>query len=80
MPLINGVTVTQSQADVYGVIQERGPISDIALVPLAQHQLGVHLSSSGIRTRRAELVRKGLVREVGTIRTGSGRTASVYSV
>lgn len=78
MPLINGVTVTQSQKDVYDVIAAYAPLADHALVPLAQHQMNVHQSSSGIRTRRKELVLKGLVREVAQTRTGSGRTAKVF--
>lgn len=78
MPLINGVTVTQSQADVYSVISSYGPLADHALVPLAQHQMQVHQSSSGIRTRRKELTQKGLVRQVAQTRTGSGRSAKVF--
>lgn len=78
MPTINGVSVTQSQAEVYNLIERYGPIADHALVPLAQHQLNVRLSSSGLRTRRSELYVKGLIREDLTIRTGSGRRARTF--
>jgi hypothetical protein len=80
MPVINGKTVTANQSAVYGVLEELGPLSDLALVPLAQHMLGVHQSSSGIRSRRAELTDMGLVVEVAKTKTPSGRTAGVYGV
>lgn len=70
--------LTKSQEDVLSVLQQYGPVADHALVPLAQHQLQVHQSSSGIRSRRAELVRKGYVKSVTTTKTGSGRRAAVY--
>ena len=74
-----GVSLTKRQAEVYDVFTEFGvALPDHALVPLAQHASRVHQSSSGIRSRRAELARKGLVRQVGTTKTGSGRTAGVF--
>jgi hypothetical protein len=77
---INGVRVTKCQAEVYGVFTEFGvALPDHALVPLAQHARSLHQSSSGIRSRRAELARKGLLTRVGTTKTGSGRTAGVYA-
>lgn len=78
MPLINGIAVNDRQAAVYDVLKQYGPLADHALVPLAQHQLQIHQSSSGIRTRRAELVDKGLAIAVASTTTGSGRCASVY--
>lgn len=78
MPKINGSTVTDSQAAVYDVLKEYGPVADHALVPLAQHMIHVHQSSSGIRSRRKELADKGLARLVATTTTGSGRKAGVY--
>lgn len=78
MPKIKNKTVTQSQADVYKVLREVGPVADHALVPLAQHMAAVHQSSSGIRTRRKELVELGLAKKVRTTSTGSGRQAAVY--
>lgn len=78
MRVVKGKRLTNNQADVYDVIRQFGPLPDQALVPLAQHALSVHQSSSGIRTRRHELLRKGLLREAGTITTGSGRSANVF--
>lgn len=80
MNTIKGIAVTKAQADVYGVLKSFGSkgLPDHALVPLAQHALGAHQSSSGIRTRRRELLVKGLVKEVGTVTTGSGRTAKTF--
>jgi hypothetical protein len=72
--------LTKSQAAVYGVLQQFGPVADCALVPLAQHQAQLRLSSSGIRSRRKELVDLKLVKQVSTIKTGTGRTAAVYEV
>ena len=80
MPKINGKSVTKAQADVYNVIEARGPLPDHALVPLAQHVLRSPQSSSGIRSRRCELWSKGLLRHVGTEPTRSGRKAGVFEV
>lgn len=80
MTSINGIPVTDSQAAVFGVLEQfpKG-LADHALVPLAQHQMGVHQSSSGIRTRRKELGDKKLVYAKATTTTGSGRSATVYA-
>ena len=76
MPVIDGVKVTDAQADVYAVIEEFGPLPDHALVPLAQHVNILHQSSSGIRTRRHELAELGLVSMSSkSWRTASGRKA-----
>lgn len=80
MTKIKGINVTDSQAAVYNVLRHfpRG-LADNALVPLAQHQMGIRQASSGIRTRRAELVDLGLVIDTNRrVRTPSGRKAVVY--
>lgn len=80
---IHGHTVTKAQGDVYHVLNAFGKsrgIPDHALVPLAQHALDVHQSSSGIRTRRKELFDLGLVEFNGFTTTGAGRRAAVYRV
>lgn len=81
MTKISGIPVTDSQAAVYGALKQfpKG-LPDHALVPFAQHALSTHQSSSGIRTRRSELVDLGLVEAVGTTKTGSNRTAAVYAI
>lgn len=84
MQTIDGVNVTDAQADVYNVIKDFAPpggIPDHALVPLAQHAVGVRQSSSGIRTRRHELVELDLLkRGKRRWRTSSGRRAAGWSV
>lgn len=76
---IKGIEVTDSQAAIYGVLRQfPDGLADHALVPLAQHQLGIHQSSSGIRTRRAELTAKGLTVWRGVTKTASGRSARIF--
>lgn len=74
--------MTQGQQGVYDVLSKYGPLPDHALVPLAQHVVPTHLSSSGIRTRRHELVEMGAVEQVPDefITMPSGRRAKVYRV
>lgn len=72
-------SLTSAQQEIYTVLKQYGPLPDHALVPLAQHVVGAHQSSSGIRTRRSELERKGFVRATGDlVRTSSGRTAVIW--
>lgn len=77
---IKGIAVTNAQAAVYSVLKQFGSkgLPDHALVPLAQHVMGEHQASSGIRTRRAELVRLGLAIEDGKVTTSSGRKARTF--
>lgn len=78
---IKGIRVTPGQAEVYGVLKDYGPLPDHALVPLAQHVVNVHQSSSSIRSRRAELAGKGLIRETGKkVVMPSGRRARTFEV
>lgn len=72
--------MTRSQREVLEVLDVYGPLPDTALVPLAQHVGDVHQSSSGIRSRRAELASQGLVKQVDTITLPSGKTAKVWDV
>lgn len=75
------VNLTDSQAAVYDALRDNGPLPDHALVPIVQHVHGKHISSSGIRTRRAELVKAGLVTATGDeVVMPSGRAAKVYDV
>jgi len=72
--------LTDSQRDVLNVIRDLGPLPDHALVPLVQHVAGAHWSSSGIRTRRCELERVGLIESAGAVSTSSGRAATLFRV
>lgn len=81
MQRIGNVSVTDNQAEVYNVLREFGPLPDVALVPLAQHVMNSRQSSSGIRSRRAELEDVGLVRDTGQkFVMPSGRRAHVWAV
>lgn len=61
------------------MLKRNGPLPDHVLVPVVQHLGSMHQSSSGIRSRRAELVAKGRARDTGrSIITASGRSASVF--
>jgi hypothetical protein len=76
--------MTASQQSVYDAMKEFGrPLPDHALVPLVQHVSGQKLTSSRIRTARAELSRTvvdggPLVVPVGYVKTGSGRKARTW--
>lgn len=72
--------MTSAQRAVLDVIEDYGPLTDAALVPLVQHVAQQHLSSSGIRTRRNELVDLGEVRQDGEIKMPSGRYAAKWGV
>jgi hypothetical protein len=77
---IKNVKVNENQLAVYTVIRDFGPLPDHALVPIAQHVLNTPQSSSGIRTRRKELLDLGLVEPNGVTRTGANRTATIFTV
>lgn len=77
--------LTRRQQDVLRVMRQHTAISDVALV--AMYDLAAaagrvsQQSQSGIRTRRCELVRRGLVRDSGKrVRLGSGRGAIAWEV
>jgi hypothetical protein len=72
--------VTTSQETVLTILQQHGPLPDHALVPLVQHVAQARMSSSGIRSRRAELVDQGVIEAVDEIKMPSGRMAQVWGV
>lgn len=80
MQKIKGVRVTDQQAAIYGLIKRFGRtgLTDHALVGVATHEMRRPYSESGIRTRRAELAHEGLVRPAKTVKTRSGRQATVW--
>jgi hypothetical protein len=75
-------SLTDGQAAVLVAFQEFGPQHDEALAAFIHHHSDVSMSSSGIRTRRAELTRfdPPLVQAVGTRRMKSGRNAAVHGL
>lgn len=74
--------LTKGQTIVYKTLKQYGKASglpDHVLVPMVQHVSD--LSSSGVRSRRKELVEKGLVIEKATpVVMPSGRSAAVWKV
>lgn len=70
--------LTLRQQAIYEIIQKHGPLPDHVLVPIAQHESPIHQSSSGIRTRRSELVNARKVKAVSTVTMPSGREAVVW--
>lgn len=70
--------MTTSQQAVLDILKQHGPMTDHALVPIVQHLHGERMSSSGIRSRRAELVDANKVKAADSIRTPSGRRAQVW--
>ena len=71
----------KKQADVWHMLNTLGPLTDEQLVDAfaSDWATPIQQSPSGVRTRRSELARKGLVRATGTLRvTRSGRKAQVW--
>ena len=72
--------IRESQRFVLGILQKYGPMVDEGLIMHANtQQAGRRMSVSGIRTRRSELVRLGLVRDTGKrARLPSGRLSILW--
>lgn len=70
--------MTAAQNEVLKVIEDFGPLTDAALVPLVQHVANIRISSSGVRSRRSELVDAGLVSQNGEVKMPSGRMAAKW--
>lgn len=72
--------LTPGQVAVLRAFYEFGDMTDVALATYVHHVSEVNMSSSGIRTRRAELCRTDppLLRKVDHRITKSGREAGVH--
>lgn len=70
--------LTKGQEAVLKAFSAIGPVDDVGLAVYVHHVAEISMSSSGVRSRRAELVNKGLVRVTGSKRTKSGRTACIH--
>lgn len=67
------------QAEVLYVLRNRGPLSDEAILHHVTETFGPQHTPSGVRTRRSELVAKGLARSSGqTGRTATGRRTILW--
>ena len=73
-------TLTDGQKAVLSAFHGFGPMDDVALTVYVHHISDVPMSSSGIRTRRSELLRKGLLEVTGAKRLKSGRFAHVHGL
>ena len=74
--------LTQGQAAVLSAFYEFGSMTDVALAVYVHHMSEVSMSSSGVRTRRAELVRHNppLLQVIGTKVLKSGRKAAIHAL
>ena len=72
--------IRESQGFILTLFIELGPMPDDRLIMHANTKaLGRRMSVSGIRTRRSELVRMGLVRDTGKrYRLPSGRLSIIW--
>jgi hypothetical protein len=74
--------LTRHQRAVLLAFYEYGAMTDVALTTYVHHTAEVNMSSSGIRTRRAELCRHdpALLQVVGTKIMKSGRRAAIHDL
>lgn len=73
-------SLTNGQIAILRAFNEFGSMTDLALSVYVHHVAEESMSSSGIRTRRSELSRKGLLSDVGTRKLKSGRMAVVHGL
>jgi hypothetical protein len=72
--------LTTNQSVVLRALKDYGAADDVTL-SVYVHQMGMSdMSSSGVRSRRAELVRKGLVEIVGVRKMRSGKSAAIHAL
>lgn len=74
--------LTNKQIAVHSVLKGMGPLTDVALIRHYHRIYGATIpqSDSGIRTRRSELVAKGLVKDTQKTATlDSGRRAILWA-
>lgn len=72
--------LTTGQSVVLRAFNEFGAMDDTTLAVYVHHIAEQPMSSSGIRTRRAELARKGLLTVVDTKKLKSGRRAAIHDL
>lgn len=75
MALTNGQLSVLAALDAFGK-----PMDDVALTTYVHHIADSPMASSGIRSRRAELVRQGYVAVTGSKRLHSGRKAAIHGL
>jgi predicted ArsR family transcriptional regulator len=73
-------SLTHGQEAVIKAFGQIGSIDDTGLAVYIHHVADISMSSSGVRSRRAELVRKGLVTVTGVKTTKSGRAQAIHGL
>jgi hypothetical protein len=75
-------SLTAGQAEVLKAFLDHGPMHDAELATFVHHHSPLTMSSSGIRTRRAELARLDppLLQAVGVRPMKSGRHSAVHGL
>ncbi len=78
---IPSTTLRQSQFDVLDLFRRYGPMTDRGLLAHARaYKDGTTQSDSGLRTRRAELVKMGKLEWQGIYKTIDGRRHRMWKV
>lgn len=72
--------LSRGQQTVLRALKDFGRADDTALAVYVHHVADADMSSSGVRSRRAELAWKGFVTVVGVKRTKSGRSAAIHAI
>lgn len=73
--------MTRGQQAVLEAFQTFGrPMTDFELAVYMHHRSPLTMASSGIRTRRSELVKMGHLTAVGETRLKSGRKALIHGL
>lgn len=75
-------SLTAGQAEVLKAFLDHGPMHDAELATFVHHHSPLTMSSSGIRTRRSELVRMDppLLQAVGIRSMKSGRGSVIHGL
>jgi len=74
------IHLTPGQEAVLRTFADYGELDDVGLAYFVHHKSNFDMSSSGARSRRAELVRAGLLGVSGVTRAKSGRSAAIHSI
>ena len=78
---ISEEALTDSQLIVQWILSNYGPMTDEQIAWwYKDREFAKSVSPSGLRSRRSELVRWGLVERCGTGKTASGRDCAIWKV
>lgn len=72
--------MSRTQEIILNILKMRGPMTDEQIFEQWDMNISGHVSPSGLRSRRAELVRQGLVHNTGlTQANATGRKCTIWS-